>query len=237
MMNKRGRLFILSLVLLGSGFLVAYSFQQTKKSPEMVQLNDSHWEKQYFFQKQLLDTEEKNKQLRQELLNKRNKIQEYEDNLADSKQVMADFVQRKKQLQLLAGELPVEGPGVKVTLSDAMYIPDQENVNQYIVHEGHVQAVINELLTAGAKAIAINGQRYFSDSYIACTGPVITLDGIQHPAPFEITAIGDPDVLASSLELTQGIIDQLKKENIDIEMSKESGITMKARLAAEGRTS
>ncbi|UOQ43132.1 DUF881 domain-containing protein [Halobacillus salinarum] len=230
----KGKSLILSLVLLASGFLIAYSYQQTKSRPEMVQLNDSQWEKRYFYKKQLIEVEERNKNLREELSKKRAKVQQIEDNLAKSEQVVADFVQRKKKLQLLAGELPVEGKGVKVVLSDADYVPERDNVNNYIVHEGHIHKVINELLTAGAKAIAINGQRVFADSYIACTGPVITLDGVQHPAPFVITAIGDQEVLASSLELKQGIIDQLEKENIQISLSIEETITMRARLSAEG---
>ena len=34
-----------------------------------------------------------------------------------------------------------------------------------------------------------------SNSYIKCTGPVITVDGRTFPAPFVIEAIGDMNVL------------------------------------------
>jgi uncharacterized protein YlxW (UPF0749 family) len=233
-MRIKGKPLILSLVLLVSGFLVAYSYQQTANKPQMVQLSDSQWEKEYYYKKQLLEIEKKNKQLRDELKSKRAKIQAYDRQLADSKEVVADFVKKKNKLQMLAGELPVKGTGIEVKLSDAEYIPDEDQVNQYIVHEGHIHSVVNELLSAGAKAIAINGQRIFSDSYISCTGPVITVDGIQHPAPFIITAIGDSDVLYSSLELTRGVIDQLISDHVKVEMSREDEIKMQARLSAEG---
>ncbi|ARI79199.1 hypothetical protein HM131_12255 [Halobacillus mangrovi] len=230
----KGKPLILSLVLFTSGFLVAYNYQQTANIPQMVQLSDSQWEKDYFYKQQLLEMEEKNKELREELKVKRDKIQEYDSKLADSENVVADFVQRKNKLQMLAGELPLQGSGVEVTLKDAEYIPEEDQVNQYIVHESHIHMVINELLSAGAKAIAVNGQRIFSDSYISCTGPVITVDGIQHPAPFVITAIGDSDILYSSLDLTQGIIDYLLSDHVDVEMSKEAEIQMQAKLSAEG---
>ncbi|WP_281975615.1 DUF881 domain-containing protein [Halobacillus litoralis] len=233
-MKRKGRSVILSLVLLVSGFLISFSYQQTKSEPEMVQLNDSQWEKEYFYQQQLLDMEERNKQLRDELKSKREDIQGYEKEWADREQVVVDFVERKKKLQMLAGEIPIQGEGVQVTLSDAAYIPEEDQANQYIVHESHIHKVLNELLSAGAKAVAINGQRYMKDSYIACTGPVITVDGVQHPAPFVISAIGDSDVLSSSLKLTRGVLDQLGNENVEVKITEEQRIEMDARLSTEG---
>ncbi len=233
-MSHKGRTFILSLVLLSSGFLVAYSYQQTKAEPKMVQLNDTQWEKEYYYQQQLLKIEKRNKQLKEELRSKRKEIQEFERQLARSEQMVSDYVDEKQELQLLAGELPVKGPGVTITLRDAKYTPEAGNINNYMVHESHVHLVINELLSAGAKAVSINGQRYFSDSYISCTGPVITVDGVQHAAPFVISAIGDTNVLYSSLDLTRGVVDQLESEHVDVEMTEENEISMKARVTSEG---
>lgn len=233
-MKRRGKSVILSLVLLVSGFLISYSYQQTKSSPQMVQLNDSQWEKEYFYHQQLLDIENRNKQLRNELKEKRDTIQGFENEMAEREQTVADFVQRKKKLQMLNGEIPIQGEGVEIVLRDSGYIPEEDQVNQYIVHETHIHNVLNELLSAGAKAIAINGQRYMKDSYIACTGPVITVDGIQHPAPFVITAIGDSDVLYSSLTLTRGVVDQLLNDNVEVDLTKTNQVKMKARLSTEG---
>ncbi len=46
------------------------------------------------------------------------------------------------------------------------------------------------------------------------------IDGIEYPAPFEITAIGDPEVLSSALNLTGGVKDQLVNENIIFQSGK-----------------
>ena len=78
-----------------------------------------------------------------------------------------------------------------MTLKDADYDPIEQNPNDYIVHESHIFRVVNELRISGAQGIAINGQRITSNSYIKCTGPVITIDGRTFPAPFVIEAIGD----------------------------------------------
>ncbi|GGC80667.1 UPF0749 protein YlxW [Thalassobacillus devorans] len=233
-MKLRGKHVILAFVLLVTGFLVSYSYTQADESSQMVKLADRTWEKEYYYRKQLLDLESKNKELREELQTKTEAVQTYEDGLAANEQQIADFVERKKRLQMLTGQLPVKGPGLSVTLKDAAYIPSEEHANNYIVHEPHIHQVVNELKSAGAKAIAINGQRYVSNSYFACTGPVITIDGVQHPAPFVITAIGDPDVLFSSLSLKNGVVDQLVTDNIEVELEKSAEIQMDARLSSEG---
>ncbi len=64
--------------------------------------------------------------------------------------------------------------------------------------------VINELYISGADAISINDQRLSSNSFIFCNGPVITVDGNQFPAPFVISAIGDPSVLIPALNIAEG---------------------------------
>ena len=87
--------------------------------------------------------------------------------------------------------------------------------------------VVNELRIAGAQGLAINGQRITANSYIKCTGPVITVDGRTFPAPFVIEAIGDADVLAASLYLKGGVIDGLIMDNIVVttEQSKEINLS------------
>ncbi|KGP72427.1 DUF881 domain-containing protein [Pontibacillus yanchengensis] len=232
-MKTTGKHVIFSFVLLLSGFLVAFSYQQTKKDPQIVQLSDQQLEKDYYYRQQLINIEKQNKELRNEVEEKKDKIQSLEENLATQEKTLGNYVEDKKQLQKLTGEVPVQGQGIKVTLKDSDYIPSEENVNQYIVHESHIHKVINELLSSGANAIAINGQRLYRDSYIACTGPVVTVDGVQHPAPFVITAIGDQDVLMPSLELKHGVVDQLVNDNVEVKMEKQANISMGSKVTGE----
>jgi uncharacterized protein YlxW (UPF0749 family) len=128
------------------------------------------------------------------------------------------------------GLLPVQGKGLAVTLQDGEYDPEAVNPNDYIVHESHIFQVINELYISGAEAISINGQRIHGNSHIVCTGPVITVDGVQHPAPFTIAAIGKPDVLASSIELGGGVRDQLVNDNVVVTLDESQIISMPAFL-------
>lgn len=230
-MKLRGRHVVLSLVLLVFGFLVSYSYQQTKTDSRVIQLSDKEWEKDYYYRQQLISLEERNLELRKELNANRQEVQVLEQELAKQESVLADYVEQKKELQLLTGELPVEGKGIEVTLRDAAYIPSEENVNQYLVHDRHVHLVINELYSAGAKAISINGKRIYKDSFISCIGPVISVDGTPYPAPFKIAAIGDPEVLKVSLNLTNGVIDTIVNENVEVEVKGVESIQMKSRVS------
>ncbi len=235
-MKLRGRYVILSLVLLVVGFLISYSYQLTKEKNQEHVISAEQWQKEYEIRSQLINNEEINRELQKELYEKQDQVKKIEESLKDQKQVYYNLVEDVEKFRMYVGDLPVVGEGVEVTLEDASYIPDGENVNNYIVHESHIFNVINELYISGADAISINGQRLSSDSYIYCNGPVITVDGNQFPAPFVISAIGDPDVLIPALNIAGGILDQLVYDNIVVTVEKKDEIKMKP-LLQEDKTS
>lgn len=229
-MKLKGRHVIFSLVLFVFGFLITFSYQQTKNFTQPNELNEQEWERDFFYRQQLIQFEDKNNQLQREIDQKRQDILRLERQLSAEAEEIEIAVDKKTKLQLITGELPIQGPGLFVTVRDSEYIPSEENVNQYIVHDRHIQLIINEMYSAGAEAIAINGQRIFSDSYVYCVGPVISVDGIQYPAPFTIEAIGDPDTLQESLEMPSGVIDILVNDQIEVEVGKKQTIEMGARI-------
>lgn len=225
--KKNGNRVILSLVFLLLGFMVAFSFRVTQDESEKSKgLTDSQWEKHLSLRNELIEQEEKNRELQKEVAAKQEKVREIETNLAKEAQVFFNMAEDADKYRMFLGKVKVRGEGVKVTLADGEYDPDEENINNYLVHEHHVFKVINELYISGAAAISVNGQRISHNSYIVCTGPVITIDGYQYPAPFEITAIGDPDVLSSALNITGGVKDQLVNDQIVFSLEKMEDIKM-----------
>jgi len=218
---------ILSLVSLVLGFMVAFSFRVTQdESNNGKGLTNKQWEQHLNLRNELIDQEEKNRELQKELNAKQEKVRKIETNLSKEAQVFFNMAEDAEKYRMFLGKVKVSGKGVKVTLADGEYDPDEENINNYLVHEHHVFKVINELYISGAAAIAVNGQRISHNSYVLCTGPVITVDGYQHPAPFEITAIGDPNVLSSALNITGGIKDQLVNDQIVFTMEEMDDIKM-----------
>jgi uncharacterized protein YlxW (UPF0749 family) len=164
--------------------------------------------------------------LQKELLDKQEELRKIEESLATGEQLLFNLVEDAENLRMYNGNVKVQGKGVEITLSDASYVPSEENVNNYIVHEGHVFKVMNELFISGAAAVSINGQRITKSSYIVCNGPVITIDGNQYPAPFIISAIGDPKVLIPALNILGGVKDQLVADNITIKMMEKDRIVI-----------
>jgi uncharacterized protein YlxW (UPF0749 family) len=227
--NKiNGNQVVLSLVCLVLGYMLSFSYHLTQKENETKhsKISNKQWERTIDLRNQLIAQEETNQKLQKELKQKQDLVLENEKELSKEAQVFSTLVDEVEKYRMFLGNVKVIGKGVKVTLDDGAFDPKIENVNNYLVHEFHVFKVVNELYVSGASAVAINGQRLSSHSYIVCNGPVITVDGKPHPAPFVITAIGDPDVLTKALNLAGGIKDQLVNDHIVFSLERENEIVL-----------
>lgn len=227
--ERRGRQLLYALVFLVLGFMVAYSYRTLGGSfQDLNEVQSEIFAQEEKFREELIQQQERNKELTNELIEKQQKMQEIEKDFSEEEQHHAEFVEKANDLRLLLGVLPAAGAGVKVTLEDGDYDPLSQNPNDYIVHESHVLRVVNELKIAGAEGLAINGQRVNSNSYIKCTGPVIMIDGRTFPAPFTIEAVGDPSVLLPALQLKGSVIDGLIRDNIVVTMEELKEIKLSA---------
>ena len=113
---------------------------------------------------------------------------------------------RIEELRDPAGLEPREGAGVTVTLSDAPeelieQAADRDlDPNLLVVHQQDIQAVVNAMWAGGATAVTIEGQRLISTTGIKCEGPVVQLQGVPYPQPYDIQAVGDPDAIEAALD-------------------------------------
>lgn len=214
---------IISLAMLLLGIMISYSYQFASEKTKQAETSKA-WRDEYALRKELISQEKENKELEKELNEKKNRVQAAEETLKSEKKEYYNLLEDVEKYRMFVGEIGVKGKGVQVTLEDASYIPEGENVNNYIVHESHIFHVMNELLISGAEAIAINGQRVTHQSYIRCNGPVVTVDGNQHPAPFTITAIGDPDVLIPALNISGGVLEQLAHDHVTFHLEEKESI-------------
>lgn len=113
------------------------------------------------------------------------------------------LVERRRSLAVLSGELPVVGPGLQLTLSDAPGgAPTagadpraHSEATQGRVMDRDLQIVVNGLWVAGAEAIAINGERLTALSAIRSAGQAILVNFRPLSPPYVIDAIGDPKAL------------------------------------------
>ncbi len=103
-----------------------------------------------------------------------------------------------------AGLQPAEGPGLTVSLDDAPSSggrrPAGVNVDDVVVHQQDVQAVVNALWAGGAEAMAIQDQRVVSTSAVRCVGNTLILQGRVYSPPYVVRAIGNVAGMRESLE-------------------------------------
>lgn len=225
-MKARGKHVIYALVLLVAGFIIAFSYQFTKSETIPSQESEKQWEREDKLRDEILEVQKENSRLIDRLNELQQAVQEIERNQAEQEKRTYNLVEDLDNLRMITGTVKVRGSGVLVTLHDANYVPEGENPNQYIVHEEHLQKVISELYVIGAEAIAINGKRISHNSYIVCVGPVVEVDGEKFFAPFEISAIGDADLMVDSLNLTGNTKDQLVENGIEVTIEKKDDIVM-----------
>jgi uncharacterized protein YlxW (UPF0749 family) len=127
--------------------------------------------------------------------------------------------ERAESLNVLAGRVPVTGPGIRVTVEET----------EGRVSVGSLLDMVQELRTAGAEAIEVNNQvRVVAhSSFDGAVGGIELDDQLLEP-PYVIEVIGEPHTLHSGLTFASGPIENLEEldgatvevtelESVDIE--------------------
>lgn len=120
------------------------------------------------------------------------------DRLKMREDEVANLRNKLQEVNVKAGFAEMSGSGIIIELYDS-----QDGYSSVdIVHDRDVRDVVNELFSAGASGVAVGNQRLIATSSIRCAGPIILVN--QQPIavnPIVIKAVGDPKVLASSLDI------------------------------------
>ncbi len=190
---RKGRLLIaLSFV---AGFLLITAF--FSKSPVA---RDLSFERKQELIKVMYGLEEERDSLKKELADLREEVASIEQKAAKDEGVLKSYQEELKKVKKAAGLLKAKGPGVVVILGDNPSPVEGEDPNSYIIHDYDLRVVVNALFRGGAEAVAINNQRLIFTSSIRCVGTTVLLNAIRLAQPYEIKAVGDPELLAKALQ-------------------------------------
>ena len=107
--------------------------------------------------------------------------------------------QQLQALAVLAGTVPVTGPGIVLTIEDPAGT---------VAYDAIIDAV-QELRDAGAEALAVNERRVGVASAFSERDGRVVLDGSPLSTPYRITAIGQPSTLEGGLKIPGGVLDTL----------------------------
>ena len=148
-----------------------------------------------------------------------------------------DSIKKEQELNInntALGLTDVSGQGVIVTLKDNQGVTNEnigitDDIRTYLVHDANLREIVRKLKISGAEAISINDERIVNDTSIICSGNVIRVNDKKVSSPFEIKAIGSPELLYGNLDETitrlnnSGIIVDIKKQD-NVKINKYDGV-------------
>lgn len=115
---------------------------------------------------------------------------------------------RLVELEAIGGTAAVVGPGLRVTVDDAAGsragapgVGDPRADDQPVdgrVLDRDLQIVVNGLWSAGAEAVAVNGQRLTALSAIRSAGSAVLVNYRRLRPPYVLTVVGDPQRLEAN---------------------------------------
>ncbi len=125
----------------------------------------------------------------------------------------ADAQAIQKELTTLRevnGQVPVHGPGLQIRI-------------QGTVTDFELQDALNNLRSAGAEAIAVNGQRIISSTPVLSRGNSLLINGHAVSAPLSLLVIGDPEQLGPAADLSASSLQT--RVQVQIERQTDLAIT------------
>ena len=131
--------------------------------------------------------------LKTDVVNEEKQISDYKND--DFFDRIIDINFQIEELRFYNGFTDVRGPGIMLRVTDSTSEDENLDVMDKIVHDVDITVLLNDLKSAGAEAIDVNGKRIVNISEVVCAGPVLKINGEAVPAPFIIRAVGDQEAL------------------------------------------
>jgi uncharacterized protein YlxW (UPF0749 family) len=132
---------------------------------------------------------------------------------------LAAAQRQAQELDILAGLVPVTGPGIRLTVTEGPRPVDVDSVLD----------TIEELRSAGAEAMQVNGEvRLVAQSAVQSAPGGLTIDGKLVTSPYVFDVIGDPHTLSGALQLVDGPIAQFKDAGATVQLQERGSLDINA---------
>ncbi|MDR7523289.1 MAG: DUF881 domain-containing protein [Armatimonadota bacterium] len=164
--------------------------------------------------------------LQREVETLQRQVREFEAALTEGRGLSEAMARELAQYRLVLGLVPVEGPGVRVTVAEDA---DAGGVLPSAVHAQDLSGLANELWSAGAEAMAINGVRVMATTGIRSADGRLEVGDLPVAPPYRLEAIGDPAAMQAALAIRGGFVDGLRAVGVRVEVRPEARIRLPAR--------
>lgn len=144
----------------------------------------------------------------------RTNLEEYKNKIDDT-QASSELLDKElQQAELYLGKTDVEGAGIIINLSDG---------SSSIIAEDLI-SLMNELKTAEAEAISVNGQRVTNLTEFADVDSYIVVNGTRLSSPYTIQVIGNQKYLESGITAKGGFSDDMTSNEKNISITEDNDI-------------
>lgn len=128
--------------------------------------------------------------------------------------------QRLRTLNILAGTVPVTGPGLRITVTEE---GDRVSIDSLL-------DLVQELRTAGGEAMEFNDEvRLVASSSFSDVNGVIHLDGVPLTSPYVLEVIGESYTLRTAASFPSGPVTKLRdKEDADVAMEELDAVDIES---------
>lgn len=124
-----------------------------------------------------------------------------------------------------AGVVPVQGPGLRVVLTDGQAPEGASEAEAALVRvlDVDLQILVNGLWASGAEAVAVNGERLTSTTAIRSAGAAVLVDSTAISGPYVVEAVGDAARMQTGLARSEAgtHVASLARYDIDVRMTSE----------------
>lgn len=159
------------------------------------------------------------------------RARDYEAAVIEGRGLSEAMARELARYRLVLGLVPVEGPGVRVVARGGA--PGKGGVLPSAVEAADLSGVANELWSAGAEAMAINGVRILATTGIRLAGGALQIGATTVVPPYRIEAIGDPAALQAALAIRGGFVEGLRSVGIQVTVQASDRLQIPARGSAE----
>lgn len=166
------------------------------------------------------------------ILDLRQRLQDVERAGTGSAAVVAELNDQLEEARIAAGLIALTGTGIVLQLEDSLEpVGPDANESDYLVNSLDLRVVIEELWTAGAEAIAINGERITPTSAIIDIGPSVLVNSAYLAPPYQVTALGPTDLygrLSGSPGWVEFIIGRAQTYGIRVQFAEPESVDIPA---------
>ena len=213
-MEKEKKIMILTISIMAL-ILVCVMFMQFKvvNQTDIAQIESMREDE---LEKAVTEWKEKYEEAYEKLVDTNNKINEYNEKMQSNAATKELVNKELTEAKINFGLTDVTGDGIIVTLT---------NTDELEYDADDLLELVNELRSAGAEAILINGERIVNTSDVVnITSSIIKVNSKNISSPYIIKAIGDNTYLKSALTIKNGYYDIKQKSDYKIKIEEKTNI-------------